>query len=259
VWIRLETDWQHDPFVQALDAHTRLVLLTIWCIAAARGEVILDANGEPAHAVLDLEFLDPAFISRESGVPVDLATKAIETLSKPLPPPSLWTNEIPARLTIDQVACTATVRNVGKFQSQAFKDRERKRRVRAVDRTSLERPRPSEDVSRNDDDTSTSTEQHEPSAPGFRDFVSAFDAGFKLRTGSKPEWGKKQGGMVKTLLSKHRLEECLKRLRVFFGPGRPKYLTSFDLGTFVANFDKFVGDAGPVVALNPNKYREVRR
>lgn len=84
-----------------------------------------------------------------------------------------------------------------------------------------------------------------PPVAGHRDLVSAFHDGFLEATGAKPSWGAKEGKQIKALLARQPLDECLRRLRIFFGPDRPGWLTSYDLATFLQHFDKFAIATGP--------------
>lgn len=82
---------------------------------------------------------------------------------------------------------------------------------------------------------------------GFNSFVAAFDALFReANAGAKPTWGPTQGAMVKGILVKHGLEECVRRARRMF-ESPPAWIAkgggSLSLKTLVANFDAFAGDA----------------
>lgn len=94
-----------------------------------------------------------------------------------------------------------------------------------------------------------------PETPsGYVAFVGAFDRYFReANAGAKPTWGSKQGALVKSILAKHGLDECLRRAkRMFRSP--PSWLTkgggSLTLTTLVSNFDAFAGDV-PVTASKP--------
>lgn len=71
-------------------------------------------------------------------------------------------------------------------------------------------------------------------------FIARFGALFaEVNHGAEPTWGKAPGAMVKGLLSKHPLDECIRRAENMFRappdfPGPP-----YDLKTFIAHFDKF--------------------
>jgi hypothetical protein len=82
-----------------------------------------------------------------------------------------------------------------------------------------------------------------PAAAGGSDhaaFIAEFTRLYaENNAGSKPTWGDKPGAMVKGLLSKHPLDECIKRMTNMFRappdfPGPP-----YDLGSLVLHFDKF--------------------
>jgi hypothetical protein len=75
---------------------------------------------------------------------------------------------------------------------------------------------------------------------GYQDAVAAFDARFTTAYGSKPSWGKRQGGQIKTLLRAHGRDEVLRRIAILFD-SPPSWLKGpFDLGTLVLHFDKLV-------------------
>lgn len=84
-----------------------------------------------------------------------------------------------------------------------------------------------------------------PTPPGARQFVEAFHRAFQARhDGAKPTWGAKQGAMVKELLRKHGVDECLRRLKILADGEGPSWLGEWDLGSFVAHFDKLASPAG---------------
>lgn len=126
MWIRLETGWQRDPFVVTLPGASRLVLITLWTLAAERGSPTFDAKGEPEHGELSLQLLEPTFLARECGLDVGSVTEAIETLLRPIAE-TAWSPEVPARIVVDTTRGVAVVRNLGRYQARAIKDRERKR------------------------------------------------------------------------------------------------------------------------------------
>lgn len=124
-WIRVETNWQHDPYVIMLDGVTRHVLNTIWCLAGEKGVPTHDADREPLHAELPLEYLEPSYLAREAGLDPSQIRSAMERLRSPIEGTE-WSPEIPPRLVVDLGRGVAIVRNVGKYQKQLLKDRARK-------------------------------------------------------------------------------------------------------------------------------------
>jgi hypothetical protein len=86
--------------------------------------------------------------------------------------------------------------------------------------------------------------------PGHKDFIDGFHALFVDHHGSKPTWGKVEGGMVKTLLGKHDATEALRRAAVMFGMA-PRFPAEHpDLKTLVGHFDKFAGTDAPKVGAS---------
>lgn len=76
---------------------------------------------------------------------------------------------------------------------------------------------------------------------GFAEFNKCWQDAYVAHTGSRPTFGAKQGRLAKVLLSKHGIEECCKRIGLFFG--REWWFlerSGPDLPTFVAHFDKLV-------------------
>lgn len=138
MWIRLNIDWQHDPFVTRLDGVARHVLNTVWCLAARHGTATTDEAGEPEHATVEIQYMEPSFVARESGFTPAEVRKAMAELRTPVSD-SEWGIELPAPIVLDVTSGVATIRNVGKFQKKLLKDRARK--VAAKPGNSAEVPR----------------------------------------------------------------------------------------------------------------------
>jgi hypothetical protein len=86
-------------------------------------------------------------------------------------------------------------------------------------------------------------------APGHRDVVAKFDTLYKQAAGGRsPSWGQKQGGQIKTLLSKHSAAEVIRRMEILFW-APPRFLVGSvpDLETLVQHFDKLVAPASQSV------------
>jgi hypothetical protein len=89
-------------------------------------------------------------------------------------------------------------------------------------------------------------------------FRDAYLAAFELETGHAPLWAGAEAGMATKLITKAGLSECLRRLGIMFAGQGPGFLTTRDLKTFVANFDKFATPerrAGPATAFDAQAER----
>lgn len=126
MWIRLETGWHRDSHVKTLKGTARHVLVVIWCLAAEEGEPTFDAKGEPEHSELPLEFLEPTALAMECNEDVPAVRAAVEVLRAPIPATE-WSPESAPRISVDVPRGVAIVRNVGKYQAVAIKDRMRAR------------------------------------------------------------------------------------------------------------------------------------
>jgi hypothetical protein len=84
-------------------------------------------------------------------------------------------------------------------------------------------------------------------------FRDTYLAAFERETGHAPLWAGAEAGMATKLIAKAGLPECLRRLGIMFAGQGPGFLTTRDLKTFVANFDKFATPekrAGPPTAFD---------
>lgn len=79
--------------------------------------------------------------------------------------------------------------------------------------------------------------------PGLTEVRDEFHRRFMAKTGHAPTWNAVAISMLKGLLRAHAQAEVIRRMAIMFDGHGPRWMTTFDLKSFVANIDKLAAPA----------------
>lgn len=130
-WMRLDVDFDLDPYVSKLTMIEQHVLVALYRRAARVGRPTFDDNGEPRDMEVDLQHLEPgSFASRAKDGDPAVVLAALERLTLPVAA-TMFSPELPAPLVVHTNGGFATVRNAAHYQREAILAQIRMRSRRA--------------------------------------------------------------------------------------------------------------------------------